>query len=548
MGVCWCKEKHEPESAYLPQQDLCNGNSEDRNSSYGVPIVGGTQSYLLEKTQKDPVDAATVDTLVLETLSVIGSLVDNEQEPPPSMLRLHHIADHEEGWIQLVKSMVNVIPLDDPLGASVIILLLDDCPLPSRDTVQKVTTAFELCSETGMEQMKRDARKERNICVVLGCVAEKLAGPTSLGILTDNILDYLIGNLNSEIEEHIILFSMIALEKFAQTTENKTTIWKRLQGMEVCPISYLEKWANETDLLRRQVGFCAQWVLDNLFILKNRKYSYETMDMSNIGAMLNTSDVSEYLKISPDGLEARCDAYSFESVRCTAQADSGVWYYEVLIVTSGVMQIGWATKNSKFLNHEGYGIGDDMYSLAYDGCRRLIWYNAKSEFQNVSQWKSGDILGCLLDLKKPEIVFILNGQRLPPCTHVFTMATSGFFPAASFMSFQHCRFNFGAEPFRYPPDIPFSSFNDHNTLKSENKVVMPRHIFLKKLMEQSIGEDCCTLCYDVKASVRLIPCDHGGFCTSCAFQLNECPMCRTPIHLVIDESGGICLPTKEVKN
>lgn len=67
--------------------------------------------------------------------------------------------------------------------------------------------------------------------------------------------------------------------------------------------------------------------------------------------MLNTSDVSEYLKISPDGLEARCDAYSFESVRCTAQADSGVWYYEVLIVTPGVMQIGWATKDSSFLNH-----------------------------------------------------------------------------------------------------------------------------------------------------------------------------------------------------
>lgn len=31
--------------------------------------------------------------------------------------------------------------------------------------------------------------------------------------------------------------------------------------------------------------------------------------------------------------------------------DSGVWYYEVTVITSGVMQIGWATKDSKFLNH-----------------------------------------------------------------------------------------------------------------------------------------------------------------------------------------------------
>lgn len=67
--------------------------------------------------------------------------------------------------------------------------------------------------------------------------------------------------------------------------------------------------------------------------------------------MLNTKDVSEYLKISPDGLEARSDAYSFESVRCTFQVDEGVWFYEVLIITCGIMQIGWATKDSTFLNH-----------------------------------------------------------------------------------------------------------------------------------------------------------------------------------------------------
>lgn len=86
-------------------------------------------------------------------------------------------------------------------------------------------------------------------------------------------------------------------------------------------------------------------------VMNERTFTYLAIDMSPINAMLNTSDVSEYLKISADGLEARCDAYSFESVRCTAQADAGVWYYEVTIVTPGVMQIGWATKDSSFLNH-----------------------------------------------------------------------------------------------------------------------------------------------------------------------------------------------------
>lgn len=93
--------------------------------------------------------------------------------------------------------------------------------------------------------------------------------------------------------------------------------------------------------------------------------------------MLNTKDVSEYLKISADGLEARCDSYSFESVRSTYAVTTGAWYYEVLVITQGilielnktlncysnilvivilgVMQIGWAQKKSHFSCNDGYG-------------------------------------------------------------------------------------------------------------------------------------------------------------------------------------------------
>ena len=48
------------------------------------------------------------------------------------MLKLHSIADKEDGWIQVVSSMVNVIPMHNSLGPSVMTLLLDDCPLPSK--------------------------------------------------------------------------------------------------------------------------------------------------------------------------------------------------------------------------------------------------------------------------------------------------------------------------------------------------------------------------------------------------------------------------------
>ncbi|XP_044734120.1 RING finger and SPRY domain-containing protein 1-like [Chrysoperla carnea] len=531
MGACCCTEKVVDSDTYCPQTPTVR-HVEPINQNMSAPRGLDSIFFHAPTVPRTTPDPATVDKLVLETLGVIGFLVDNEQEPPPSMHKIHTIADNEEGWIQVVTSMVNVIPMWDPLGPSVITLLLDDCPLPSRDSVLKVAKLFDLSTESAIRG-KSNPRKQRNICVVLGCIAEKLAGPSSIAILSEGTLDYLITNLNEEMDPHVILFSMISLEKFAQTSENKAAIKRRLEQELTNPLILLEKWRDVTDFVKRQVGFCAQWCLDNLFLTEGRQYSYELVDMACINAMLNTADVSEYLKISPDGLEARCDAYSFESVRCTAQADEGVWYYEALIVTPGVMQIGWATKNSSFLNHEGYGIGDDAYSIAYDGCRRLIWHNAKSEPQEFPCWKPGDILGCLLDLNMFQVIFYINGSPLPPCTQVFNNAKSGFFAAASFMSFQQCRFNFGSEPFLFPPPTQFNTFNENCSLKAEDKRVVPRHVFLEQLRRFSVNEDSCTLCFDQKASVRLSPCNHRGFCTNCTNQLTECPMCRSPINFVL---------------
>lgn len=531
MGNCLCKD--------IPEElEVHHGHNHANTENTILPEsnVGTIASNDMNITTFKFPTSANIDKLVLETLGVIGSLVDNEQEPPPALLKLHAIADKEDGWIQVVSSMVNIIPMHNPLGPSVITLLLDDCPLPSKELVLRLSHMFQLSQKLG--NIQTSATQQRNICVVLGCIAEKLTGPSSIAILSDETLDYLISNLKENIDPYVVLYSLIALEKFAQTSENKITIKKRLMAEKPNPLLELEKWATETHYVRRQVGFCARWCLDNLLIMEGRKYSHDSVDMSGINVMLNTKDVSEYLKISPNGLEARCDAYSFESVRCTFQVDSGIWYYETLVITTGVMQIGWATKNSTFLNHEGYGIGDDEYSLAYDGCRRLIWYNAKSERNHDRPcWKAGDILGCLLDLNKLEIIFSINGVPLKPCVQVFKTVRSGFFAAASFMSFQQCLFNFGNVPFKYPPtDREYKKFNDYASLKPEDKVVLPRHIYLDQLRKLSVREDSCTLCFDQRASVRLLPCNHRGFCQTCSNQLIECPMCRATIEEVATDN------------
>ncbi|KAI4825711.1 hypothetical protein KUCAC02_021382 [Chaenocephalus aceratus] len=436
-----------------------------------------------------------VDGLVLDTLAVIRTLVDNDQEPPYSMITLHEMAETDDGWLEVVQSLIRVIPLDDPLGPAVITLLLDECPLPTKDALQKLSDMLSLSSAVARQDALIPA-KHRNTTAVLGCLAEKLAGPASIGLLSPGTLEYLLESLSSEAHPTVMLFALIALEKFSQTSENKLTVSESCISNR---LAVLESWAEHSDYLKRQVGFCSQWSLDNLFLKDVRQFTYEKVNLTNINAMLNSNDVSEYLKICPTGLEARCDASSFESVRCTFCVDSGIWYYEVTVITSGVMQIGWATKDSKFLNHV----------LIFNLCR--------------------DAIGFLLDLSKKQMIFYLNGHQLPPEKQVFSSATSGFFAAASFMSYQQCEFNFGAKPFRHPPSVKFSTFNDFASLLPSEKIILPRHRRLALLKQVSIRDNCCTLCCDVMADTELRPCGHGGMCMECALQLETCPLCRQDI-------------------
>lgn len=71
---------------------------------------------------------------------------------------------------------------------------------------------------------------------------------------------------------------------------------------------------------------------------------------------------------------------------------------------------------------EGYGIGDDAYSIAFDGCRRLIWHNAKSLPHDLPSWQGGSVLGCLLDLDAHEVIFSLNGVEGGVLKQVFGSA------------------------------------------------------------------------------------------------------------------------------
>lgn len=88
--------------------------------------------------------------------------VPSDEESPVSLVKLHAIADKEEGWFQVVSSMVTVIPLENPLGPSAITIVFDDCPLPSKDSVIKVSW-ISMWAELGVAGNNWKLGKENSV-------------------------------------------------------------------------------------------------------------------------------------------------------------------------------------------------------------------------------------------------------------------------------------------------------------------------------------------------------------------------------------------------
>ncbi|KAF2284177.1 hypothetical protein GH714_019794 [Hevea brasiliensis] len=138
----------------------------------------------------------------------------------------------------------------------------------------------------------------------------------------------------------------------------------------------------------------------------------------------------------------------FSSIRANVCVWEGKWMYEVILETSGVQQLGWATLSCPFTDHKGVGDADDSY--AFDGKRVRKW-NKEAEPYGQS-WVAGDVIGCCIDLDHDEILFYRNGVSLGVAFHGIHKKGPGFgyYPAVSISQGERCELNFGARPFKYP--------------------------------------------------------------------------------------------------
>ena len=142
----------------------------------------------------------------------------------------------------------------------------------------------------------------------------------------------------------------------------------------------------------------------------------------------------------------------------------GKWCYEVLLLSNGLMQLGFCQLKTHFTSTTG--VGDDKNSFAYDGYRLSCWNENENRFGKV--WDCGDIIGVCLNLDEQYVEFYQNGKKLGVALKDIEVGLGNgiaYFPGASISEFEKCFFNFGAFPFVYnypgyePIDIPKSQYN-----------------------------------------------------------------------------------------
>ncbi|XP_069170443.1 ryanodine receptor [Procambarus clarkii] len=189
-----------------------------------------------------------------------------------------------------------------------------------------------------------------------------------------------------------------------QLAENTHNIWARER--------ILQGWTyglNEDPDMHRSPHLVSYGNVDDAIKKANRDTASET---------IRTLLVYGYILEAPTGDQAEAAAAAIQSIKRgtahrtyrlenTNAVTSGKWYFEMEVLTSGPMRVGWIETSSP----PGTELGCDDKSWAFDGFRHMKHHMGGTEAYG-RRAQPGDVVGVMMDLHDKTISFSLNGELM----------------------------------------------------------------------------------------------------------------------------------------
>ena len=175
---------------------------------------------------------------------------------------------------------------------------------------------------------------------------------------------------------------------------------------------------------------------------------------------LSLFDRGRALAVTPDGL--RCQSREQKEWH-GCRANKGVhgkekFFYEAIVTDEGLCRVGWSTAEATL------DLGTDKFGFGFGGTGKMS--NAKRFDDYGEPFGMHDVIGCYLDLSNGHIRFTKNGKDLNVAFNLNAQQKSQTYYPAVVLKNAEMSFNFGAQPFKYPP---CGHLKDHIPLASAPK-------------------------------------------------------------------------------
>ena len=277
----------------------------------------------------------------------------------------------------------------------------------------------------------------RMLITQIEILSSKTKDPTQIGSILDSVKNYLP-----------IIIELAALNPIPAVVE----IFGAQQSSKGPQLDVLKNLLKEEDIFFLEKLSLRGWrqLSVNRFHFFNSSSSSQLISLHSL-----INPLAGEVSIIDNKIKAVSHFPSIKLNEISLQRMSGRWFYEVIILSDGLMQIGWADSHFRCDPTCGQGVGDHLHSWAFDGLRTKRWCVSCENYGK--KWKTGDVLGVLVDMDLLEMSYYLNGENLGVAFEAFHFA--GLFPALSLNMRQCIRLNIGTTNFIYPPSnvdgLPF---------------------------------------------------------------------------------------------